>query len=105
MKNDGMNSTAMNVAASMPPITPVPIEWRAPAPAPVDSASGNTPRMNASDVMTIGRKRRRAASIAASVSDLPSSRCMCAANSTIRIAFFAASPTSVTSPICRYRSL
>jgi hypothetical protein len=25
-KNSGMNSTAMNVAASMPPITPVPIE-------------------------------------------------------------------------------
>ncbi len=49
----------------MPPITPVPAETRAPAPAPVEKASGTTPRMNAIDVMMIGRNRSRAASIAA----------------------------------------
>ena len=100
-KNSGMNSTAMNVAASMPPMTPVPIECRLAAPAPVESASGSTPKMNASDVMTIGRKRSRAASTAASLSPMPPSRCRCAANSTIRMAFFAAKPTSVTRPTCK----
>ena len=50
----------------MPPITPVPIEWRLAEPAPVQIASGSTPRMKASDVMMIGRKRSRAASMAAS---------------------------------------
>ena len=64
-KNSGTKKIARNVAASMPPMTPVPIECRAPAPAPVEIASGSTPRMNASDVIRIGRKRSRAASIAA----------------------------------------
>ncbi|MNC94360.1 hypothetical protein D3C83_111930 [compost metagenome] len=65
---------------------------------PLENASGITPRMNASEVIRIGRKRRRAASTAAAAVDMPS----CAfitAYSTIRIAFFAASPSSVTSPI------
>ena len=45
----------------MPPITPVPIaRWLA-EPAPVASTSGSTPRMNAIEVMMIGRKRRCAA--------------------------------------------
>ena len=88
----------MNVATSMPPNTPVPIDWRAPAPAPVASTSGSTPSTNASDVITIGRKRRRAASIAASRGGSPFA-CSCAANSTIRIAFFAARPISTTRPI------
>ena len=57
---------ATKVAASMPPMTPVPIEWRLAEPAPVLMASGSTPRMKASEVMTIGRKRSRAASMAAS---------------------------------------
>ena len=62
-------------------------------------ASGSTPRMKASEVITIGRKRSRAALVAASIDrSSPASRC-CEANSTIRMAFFAARPTSVTSPI------
>ena len=61
---------ATKVATSMPPTTPVPIERRAPAPAPVDSISGSTPSTKASEVMTIGRKRRRAALSAASVGAL-----------------------------------
>ena len=54
--------------------------------------------MNASEVMTIGRKRNRAPSIAASMIGIPSCTLSCA-NSTMRIAFFDARPTSVTMPI------
>ena len=54
--------------------------------------------MNASDVMTIGRRRSRAAFIAASSTDFPASRFI-TANSKIRIAFFAASATSIVRPI------
>jgi hypothetical protein len=49
---------ARAVAAIIPPMTPVPMECRLAEPAPVDIASGSTPRMNASEVMTMGRKRR-----------------------------------------------
>ena len=55
--------------------------------------------MKANDVIRIGRSRRRQASSAASTTERPacsSSR----ANSTIRIAFFDASPTSTNSAIC-----
>ena len=85
------------VANSMPANTPVPIEWRLAAPAPLASISGSTPRMNANDVMRIGRSRSRAASTAASRIDMPCPRSSFA-NSTIRIAFFAASPTTVIRP-------
>src|SRR4029079_9637662 len=50
-KNSGMKMVATNVAISMPPKTPVPIERLAAAPAPVASTSGKTPSMNASEVM------------------------------------------------------
>ena len=60
-----------NVDASMPPATAVPTELRDAAPAPVANASGNTPRMNANDVIRIGRRRMRADSIAASTIDRP----------------------------------
>ena len=89
---------ASAVAPIMPPITPVPIEWRLAAPAPVDTGCGITPRMKHSDVMTIGRKRSFAASIAASKIDRPS-RWRSAANSTIRIAFLADRPIRVMRPI------
>ena len=79
-------------------MTPVPTELRAPAPAPVERTSGSTPRMNASEVMRIGRNRRRAASSAAAEYDSPSPR-LSMAYSTIRIAFLAARPISVTRPI------
>ena len=55
--------------------------------------------MNANDVIRIGRKRNFDASTAALKRCKPSS-CFCLANSTIRIAFFAARPTSTTRPIC-----
>jgi hypothetical protein len=55
------------------------------------------PAMNATEVITIGRRRSRQASSAASTIPLPwnsSSR----ANSTIRIAFLQAKPISTTNP-------
>ena len=61
-KNGGTNSTARQVDASMPVNTVIPIDTRALAPAPLASTSGTTPRMKANDVITIGRKRARAAS-------------------------------------------
>jgi multidrug efflux pump subunit AcrB len=97
-KNSGMKSVATKVAMIMPPSTPVPMERRAAAPAPEATTSGTTPRQNASEVMTIGRKRMRAAFTAASYAESPLSISWFA-NSTIRIAFFAASPMRVTRPI------
>ena len=61
---------------------------------PLAMTSGDTPRMKANDVMRIGRKRSRAASMAASRSGTPRPR-ISLANSTIRMAFLAASPTTV----------
>jgi len=53
---------ASEEAASIPPRTVNPIVLRATAPAPVENASGRTPRRNAMDVITIGRKRSLTAS-------------------------------------------
>ena len=88
------------VAVSMPPITDVPIAMRLLAPAPVERASGRTPKMKLKLVMMIGRKRMRAASSAASMIRMPFFS-PCSANSIIRMAFFAARPMVVISPICR----
>ncbi len=52
---------AIAVATSIPKNTVVPIEWRLMAPAPPATSSGETPKMNASDVIRIGRSRSRAA--------------------------------------------
>ena len=57
---DGAKIAAVSgssVAASVPPIMPVPIATRLLAPAPVATASGVTPAINASEVMMIGRRR------------------------------------------------
>ena len=59
------------VAVSMPPITEVPMAMRLFAPAPVESASGSTPKMKARLVIRIGLRRMRAASRAASITRLP----------------------------------
>ncbi len=93
-----MKKMAMKVAASMPPMTGQPRAWRLAAPAPLEVTRGTQPRINASEVITMGRKRRRAASRADSMRVIPSS-CFITANSTIRMAFLAANPTSVTRPI------
>ena len=93
-----MNARLRNVAAAMPPATAVPTECRASRPAPLATTSGMTPRMNASDVMRIGRSRIRAASTAASAISMPRSRSS-SANCTIRMPFFADRPMSITRPI------
>ena len=67
--------------------------------APLENASGVTPRMNASDVMRIGRKRRRAASSAASTVPMPSCFFIIA-NSTMRMAFFPSKPINMISATC-----
>ncbi|MNZ85505.1 hypothetical protein D3C78_1042990 [compost metagenome] len=88
----------------MPPITPVPIAcWLAEL-APLAIASGTTPRMNASEVMTIGRRRRRAACTVASTRSWPSSTRLLA-NSMIRMAFFADRPIRVIRPTLKNTSL
>ena len=51
---------AIQVAASMPPMTPVPITMRALAPEPLAIARGKQPRINAKEVISIGRNRNRA---------------------------------------------
>ena len=74
-KNTGTTASDRNVASSMPPKTAVPSEWRAAAPAPRrDHAAARTPRMNANDVIRIGRRRTRAACSAARSIDSPCSR-------------------------------
>ena len=50
----------------MPENTVVPSVWRSSAPAPTPHTIGVTPKMNASDVIRIGRSLKRAASTAAS---------------------------------------
>jgi hypothetical protein len=102
-KNTGTSSTPSTVADTTPPSTATPIAFCAPAPAPLAIASGKTPSTNASEVITIGRSRIRDASIAASTAVLPCS-CSSVANSTIRIAFFAARPIVASSPTWKYTS-
>lgn len=99
-----MRKVASTVAASIPPITPVPMECRLAEPAPLLIASGTHPRMKAREVITMGRKRRRAASRDDSKMPMPCCR-QSTANSMMRIAFFAARPISVTSPTWKYTSL
>ena len=89
------------VAASIPPSTVQPIVLRATELAPEAKANGNTPRINAMDVIKIGRKRSRTASNVAGITAIPlSTRSL--ANSTINIAFFADKPINVIKPICAY---
>jgi multidrug efflux pump len=81
----------------------VPIARRLLAPGPEAIASGTQPRPKASEVMTMARIRARAASSAASSTDIPARTCSIA-TSQIRMAFFADSPTSVTRPTWKYTS-
>ena len=86
------------MATSMPKKTPVPMPWRLADPGPLAKTSGSMPRIKASEVMTMGRKRRRAARMTAVRMSRPFSTSSLA-NSTIRMAFLATRPTSITSPI------
>ena len=94
-----MMNTPRAVTSDIPAMTAVPRIRREAAPAPAAIQSGTQPRMKAKEVMRIGRRRSLAPSSAASASDLPFF-CSRTANSTMRMAFFAASPISITRPIC-----
>ena len=60
------------VAIVMPKTTAVPMTPRDAAPEPFASINGTQPRMNANEVIRIGRRRSLAPSSAASTIDLPS---------------------------------
>ncbi len=99
VKSTGTIKIAKPVAASIPPITVQPIVCLAIAPAPVANAKGETPSINAREVISIGRSLSLTADVTALRSGMPwSTRTF--ANSTISIAFFAARPINATSPIC-----
>ena len=61
-----------SVTPSMPLNTAVPSDRRISAPAPAATTSGTTPRMNANEVIRIGRSRSRDASSVASNRGRPS---------------------------------
>src|SRR5579871_16566 len=100
----GTINIARPVAATIPPNTVQPIVLRATELAPVASASGRTPSINAMDVINIGRRRSRTASSVPAITSMPRST-LSLANSTIRMAFFADRPISVINPICAYTLL
>ena len=89
---------ARTLAASMPPMTVVPITLRATAPEPLASQRGTHPRMNAKEVIRMGLSLIFAPSSAASSSGTPCSYRV-RANSTINMAFLAESPISMIRPI------
>ncbi len=91
---NSVNAVAINMPAKMT----MPMLSRLFAPAPEAITNGNAPAAVASDVMTMGRRRILAASMIASSKLRPSSRNWLV-NSTIRMPFFAARPTSMTMPI------
>jgi len=72
---------------------------RSPA-APLATHSGTQPKMKAKEVIRIGRRRNWPALSTASFRVMPRS-CPAVANSTIRIAFFAARPMIVTRPMLK----
>ena len=86
------------VADKTPNTTAIPISDLELAPAPVDKASGTFPSINANDVINIGRSRISDASIAASKAAIPAA-VRTVAYSTIKMAFFAASPIMAKRPI------
>ncbi len=76
----------------------MPIVPRLAEPGPPASTNGTAPMMVAMEVIRIGRRRTVDASTMAWCTLRPSSRSWLA-NSTIRMPFFAARPTSMTMPI------
>src|SRR5438445_8659353 len=82
-----MKKMPMALAAIIPPITVVPMIWRPRAPALDAVHSGTHPRINANDVIRIGRRRSRAPLRAASTRLTPLSY-LSLAYSPIRFVFF-----------------
>jgi len=67
----GVMKSPTVVADSMPPMIVTPTAWRAPAPVPVEVASGSTPKMKASTIMSTARKRSTAPNLPASAIGIP----------------------------------
>ena len=88
-----------NDAAIMPPNTAVPTARWVAAPAPVAITSGTRPRMKANDVIITARKRRCGRLGRGGDDVAAAARARSIANSTIRMAFLAASAISTTMPI------
>lgn len=82
----------------IPKNTPMPMFLRLSDPGPLANTRGSMPRINAKDVITIGLNLSFAAVTAASSRSFPASTSSLA-NSTIKIAFLATRPTSITRPI------
>ncbi len=61
LKNIGIKRTATQVDPNIPPMIPAPTECCALAPAPWHVTKGTAPRMNAMEVITIGRNLNFAA--------------------------------------------
>ena len=93
-----MKTIERTVEATMPPATAVPTEFRAAAPAP----RGERQRQHAENERERRHQNRPQADarrLNGGLNDRLSPRSRsCSANSTIRIEFFAASPTSMTRP-------
>ncbi len=89
---------ARAISPGIPPMIPVPMEWRELAPTPVATARGRTPSTKAREVMMIGRSRISPASMVASMSERPWRR-RSTAKVTRSRAFFAPSPMSTSRPI------
>ncbi len=77
----------------------MPSGWRSSEPVPVPNISGSAPKIAATVVIRIGRKRSRQAWKIASRGLLPSRRSASIAKSIIRIAFFLTMPISRMMPI------
>ena len=88
-KKTGIRKIPIDVAASIPETTAVPMLLRAAELAPLAMVNGKQPIMKASEVMMIGRSLKPDASTAAFFASIPLS-VRTLANSTIKIAFFAA---------------
>ena len=97
-KKTGVKKMPNKVTPIIPLNTAVPSACRISAPGPLATTKGNTPSVNANEVIKIGRSRSRAASVAAVNRSRPRS-ISCLANSTIKMAFLHARPTSTTNPI------
>ena len=93
----------MIVSASIPTITTVPSVRRAALPEPTAIHNGAQPKINAIEVIKSARRRSLIPSSAASIRLRPFSNSSLA-NSTIRMAFFAARPMSTIRPIWAYTS-
>ena len=95
MNNIGYKKTPRNVAKLIPPNRAIPITFLASAPDPEAITSGNTPKIKENAVIKIGLNRDFDAAIAASNKLNPFLNSSFA-NSTIKMAFFAAIPINIT---------